>query len=227
MSFQLSSILLTLAVRPARLLLHLTSSLHLYRGQPGLRRPGAHVGPPRPGARPNRMNTRAASLLTLIALLALSVPLSSCAAELADATITPTPPTPTPPPLPSLPSTPPTSPLPSPHSLPSTPSTPSLPPLPSVPVQHTVQPGDTLLGLAREYGVPMAAIQLQNSMGDSTVVRVGQVLSIPPQAGWEEASAFWVVHVVHEGETLIGNARTYGLKAGELRAANELADRAA
>ena len=87
-----------------------------------------------------------------------------------------------------------------------------------------MQKGDTLLGIARKYGVPMAAIQLRNGMGDSTVVQVGQTLSIPSQADWEEASAFWVVHVVREGETLVGIARTYGLKAERLKVTNDLAD---
>jgi hypothetical protein len=59
-----------------------------------------------------------------------------------------------------------------------------------------------LLDMAMEYDVPMAAIQLDNEMGDSTIVQVGQVLSIPPRAGWESASRFWVVHVVEAGETL-------------------------
>ncbi|MBL7064068.1 MAG: LysM peptidoglycan-binding domain-containing protein, partial [Anaerolineae bacterium] len=91
-------------------------------------------------------------------------------------------------------------------------------------VEHTVQVGDTLLDLATAYDVPMAAIQLQNEMGDSTVVQVGQVLSIPPRVGWEGASRFWVVHVVKAGETLVGIARTYGLKAAYLEAVNGLTD---
>jgi uncharacterized protein YkwD len=89
---------------------------------------------------------------------------------------------------------------------------------------HTVQAGDTLLGLARQYGVPMAAVQLHNRMGDSTVVRVGEVLSIPPQAGWEGASAFWVVHVVQAGETLIGIARAYDVEPSEVQSVNGLTD---
>jgi len=61
-------------------------------------------------------------------------------------------------------------------------------------VQHTVQPGETLLGLALEYGVPMAAIQLQNQLGSETALQAGQVLDIAPGAGWEQASPFWVVY---------------------------------
>ena len=39
-------------------------------------------------------------------------------------------------------------------------------------VEYTVQEGDTLLGLAANWGVPMAAIQRANSLGASTVLMV-------------------------------------------------------
>jgi uncharacterized protein YkwD len=91
-------------------------------------------------------------------------------------------------------------------------------------VEHTVQQGDTLLGLATEYDVPMAAIQLENNMGDSLVVQVGQTLSIPPRNGWGEAPRFWVVHVVQAGETLVGIAQAYGLKAAEVKTVNGITD---
>ena len=185
--------------------------------------PLPHSSPTRsPGLK--AINARITWQATLIALSLLPVLLISCAREPAQVPITPTPsPTPTTaptlspplPPLPSAPSTP---------SLPSILPTPSSSPSPPAPLTHTVQPGDTLLGLARQYGVPMAAIQLANGMGESIVVQVGQALSIPPQAGWEDASAFWVIHVVRAGETLVGIAHAHGLKAATLRAANEIAD---
>jgi uncharacterized protein YkwD len=87
-----------------------------------------------------------------------------------------------------------------------------------------VEEGDTLLAIALAYGVPMAAIQLVNGMGSSTVVRVGEVLSIPPAAGFEEASPFWVVHVVEGGETLEAIGERYGLAAATLQSVNGLAD---
>jgi uncharacterized protein YkwD len=74
------------------------------------------------------------------------------------------------------------------------------------------------------YGVPMAAIQLQNQMGGSTVVQAGQTLVIPPGAGWEGASRFWVVYVVAEGDTLIEIARTYDVEPAALQSVNGLAD---
>ena len=90
-------------------------------------------------------------------------------------------------------------------------------------VQHTVQPGETLLGLALQYGVPMAAIQLQNQLGSETALQAGQVLDIPPGAGWEQASPFWVVYTVQEGATLSGIAALYALDLSTLRAVNDMA----
>jgi uncharacterized protein YkwD len=109
--------------------------------------------------------------------------------------------------------------------------TPTLPPtVPPSPVpqsiDHAVQPGDTLLGLAQQYGVPMAAIQLSNGMADSTVLHAGDTLSIPAQADWEGASPFWVVHVVEPGETLIGIAHTHDLQVTILQEVNDLANAA-
>jgi uncharacterized protein YkwD len=89
---------------------------------------------------------------------------------------------------------------------------------------HIIQPGDTLLGLAREYGVPMAAIQLQNDMGASTIVQVGQTVSIPPAAEWEGGSPFWMLHQVAAGETLIAIARAYNVEPAALQAVNGLDD---
>ncbi len=87
-------------------------------------------------------------------------------------------------------------------------------------IVHTVQTGDSLWALARRYGVPIAAIQLQNGLGASTVVRVGQELTIPPAPAWEGAAVFWVVHEVAPGETLSGIAAFYDLEMVRLREVN-------
>lgn len=117
---------------------------------------------------------------------------------------------------------PPSLPAPSLTLLPPTTSPP--PTVTPAPVAHLVQAGDTLLGLALQYGVPIAAIQLQNGLGESTIIYVGQTLTIPPPVGWESASPFWAVYAVKEGETLAGIARRYGLEVTAILAANGLSD---
>jgi len=91
-------------------------------------------------------------------------------------------------------------------------------------IEHTVQPGETLLGLAMRYSVPMAAIQLQNQLGEETAVWAGQALAIPPAIGWEGASPYWLAHLVKQGETLSGIAAFYGLDVTTLNSVNGLSD---
>lgn len=93
---------------------------------------------------------------------------------------------------------------------------------PQASIKHPVEPGDTLWGLAVQYGVPMAAIQLQNGLGASTVIKAGDVLEIPPPNAWESASTYWVVYEVASGDTLSGIAAQYGLTTVALVAANDL-----
>ena len=90
--------------------------------------------------------------------------------------------------------------------------------------RYTVVAGDTLLGIALHYGVPMAAIQLQNDLGTSTVVQAGQVLEIPPSVGWEGASLFWVVYEVQAGDVLSTIAADFGFDLAVLQSVNGLAD---
>ncbi|MCJ7549308.1 MAG: CAP domain-containing protein [Anaerolineae bacterium] len=107
------------------------------------------------------------------------------------------------------------------------PSSPEPAPAKKTPVAlttYTVQPGDTLIGLALEFAVPMAAIQLSNDMGAETIVRVGQVLKVPQEAMWAEASPFWIVHQVVAGETLSELAAQFGLDLAALLDSNGLSD---
>lgn len=89
---------------------------------------------------------------------------------------------------------------------------------------HTVVPGDTILGLALQYSVPIAVIQLQNDLGNSIILRAGQVLEIPPAVGWEGASPFWAVYEVQGGDVLSAIAADYGFDVGTLQSVNGLAD---
>lgn len=90
--------------------------------------------------------------------------------------------------------------------------------------EHVIQPGETLLGLALHYAVPIAAIQLQNDLGGSILLRAGQSLQIPPPVGWEGASPFWVVYEVTAGETLSAIGALYGFDVATLQSVNGLGD---
>ncbi len=46
---------------------------------------------------------------------------------------------------------------------------------------YTVQPGDTLYGIAQKFGVSWEAIAEANNIEDATTLRVGQKLVIPQQ----------------------------------------------
>jgi uncharacterized protein YkwD len=70
----------------------------------------------------------------------------------------------------------------------------------------------------------MAAIQLQNEMGESTIVQAGQTISIPPAEQWEGGSPFWMLHQVSPGETLIAIARAYDVEPDALQSVNGLDD---
>lgn len=50
-------------------------------------------------------------------------------------------------------------------------------------VTRTVQPGDTLSGIADEFGVDLASIASANGISDPALIFVGQVLTIPTMAG--------------------------------------------
>jgi uncharacterized protein YkwD len=91
-------------------------------------------------------------------------------------------------------------------------------------VAHTVQAGESLLRLAQTYQVPIAAIQLENDLGERISIQAGQVLAIPAATEWEGSSPYWLLHVVQAGDTLSGIAANHGLKVAAIQEANHLTD---
>jgi uncharacterized protein YkwD len=91
-------------------------------------------------------------------------------------------------------------------------------------IPYTIKPGDTLLGVAMEFGVSMASIQLANSMGNSIDLIAGQTLSVPGSTQWLDEGHFWTLHVVDSGETLVGIASTYNLSVDDILRVNAVAD---
>ncbi len=94
------------------------------------------------------------------------------------------------------------------------------------PVQHRVQPGETLWSIAGRYGVPLDAIVVANNLADPNRIRAGDILLIPvaspaPQSGppTPAASQAWT-YTVQPGDTFWGIARRLGVSFSDLAAAN-------
>ncbi len=128
-------------------------------------------------------------------------------------------PTPTPAPTPTveivaLATLPPTA-TPAPY----TPEPTATPTVTPTPIFYTIKPGDSLLGVAQEYGVTVAAIQDANGILDPRTLQIGQQLVIPLPEEEEENLANATatptplpitVQNVHFSETTIGGLWVLG-----------------
>lgn len=122
---------------------------------------------------------------------------------------------------------------------------PMVPPTPTpepVPFYHEVKAGESLGGIAAQYGVSWADLTLANKLEDANALQVGMKLIIPdysPEAASGEGSAASgdesasvsadasgnAVHRVKAGETLSQIAQMYGVTTAQIVAANNLTSR--
>ena len=58
----------------------------------------------------------------------------------------------------------------------------------TLPDSHTVQPGETLTGIARRYGIPAATLKALNNLGDADYIVVGQKLILSVAEVQEQAT---------------------------------------
>lgn len=79
---------------------------------------------------------------------------------------------------------------------------------------YIVQPGDTLYGISKQFGVTVEEIKLENNLTSDTV-GVGQVLKIPTILTTS-------LYVVKKGDTLYSIATRYGTTVNELMKVNNL-----
>lgn len=107
-------------------------------------------------------------------------------------------------------------------------STPEPEPQPvGTPTTHEVQAGETLGGIALQYGVSVEAVLAENGLDSADFIRVGQELKIPAP---ESESAISTTpapqgartHIVKAGDTLGGIALQYDVSVEALQKANDL-----
>jgi LysM repeat protein len=78
---------------------------------------------------------------------------------------------------------------------------------------YTVQKGDTYWKISQKVGVPIGSLMSANNATQSTVLNVGQIISVP------------VVHSVKAGETYWTISKSYGVDFYELLRTNNATDK--
>ncbi|HXF60211.1 MAG TPA: LysM peptidoglycan-binding domain-containing protein [Caldilineaceae bacterium] len=98
---------------------------------------------------------------------------------------------------------------------------------------HVIRAGDSLAGIARQYGVDADALAAYNNIADPNLIVIGQQLVIPPPAsspsqavpaGDSPLPGQEGYHTVERGESLSAIARQYDLALSDLLRLNGLAD---
>ncbi|MDQ4110022.1 MAG: LysM peptidoglycan-binding domain-containing protein [Actinomycetota bacterium] len=84
---------------------------------------------------------------------------------------------------------------------------------------HTVQPGETLSGIAGKYGVKVSDLATWNQIADPAKIRAGAKLVVSPPA-----KPAGKTYTVAPGDTFSGIAKKFGVDVGELMAYNGYED---
>lgn len=84
---------------------------------------------------------------------------------------------------------------------------------------HTVQPGETLSGIAGKYGVKVSDLAAWNQIADPAKIRAGAKLVVSPPA-----KPAGKTYTVAPGDTFSGIAKKFGVEVDELMAYNGYED---
>lgn len=95
-------------------------------------------------------------------------------------------------------------------------------PVPPGATTHTVQSGETLFSIAQSYGISLEALASANNIMDPDSIYVGQVLIIPGSSSSTQEHPR--IHIVQEGDTLLGIALQYQVDVNELARVNGITD---
>lgn len=84
---------------------------------------------------------------------------------------------------------------------------------------YTVKAGDTLYGIARNYGISVDELKAANNLSSNTLT-IGEVLIIPKVETPEMPDEN--IYIVKSGDTLYSIANKYGMSVNELKSLNNL-----
>ncbi|NOX62122.1 MAG: LysM peptidoglycan-binding domain-containing protein [Chloroflexi bacterium] len=109
--------------------------------------------------------------------------------------------------------------------------TPTITPTPT-PIFHTVVSGDTYLGIAGQYGVTLDDLLAANNRTTKDLLRVGQVLLVPPPRPEEqrfpgvtpEPLTGTLNYTVQQGDTVNGIAIHFQIDVSKILEANDIPD---
>lgn len=87
---------------------------------------------------------------------------------------------------------------------------------PKVPIKYKVQEGETISGIAEQFGVTAASILGSNEVGNPNSLQIGDELLIPPVSG--------LLHRVSSGDNLHDLAAVYGVTPESIAEFNLLPD---
>ena len=91
-------------------------------------------------------------------------------------------------------------------------------------IYYTVQSGNTLSGIAEEYGTTVNTLVALNGISNPNLIYVGQVLKIPVSGSESTSNSTVTTYTVQSGDTLSGIALKFGTTVNHLVAINGISN---